>query len=639
MGSWVGDTIRATTSAVLKRNKKLHSPHGIIMVSVMPPSGVGGLPGFNMPHHDMSLASRYNHLAVMQADQASYYHHTMAAQTQAAAVNQEQIAAQPKPQPPPQAQISRKMVEVTRGRPRGKTMPQAPIMTTSSDERSAVSKPKMCDLPGCKGIHDHQSNKNNCRSKVTKDQPSIGDGGPPRVRTSTQASSGSGSSASTAPPDISSLSKSLFVDCSVEYELPMVPKIPPDSQPLLVIHPGWQQKRRITRSSSQQRLIYEEQQRMALQQHQHQYLQYMSSLGVCSQCPPHANPQGNHPPASTSQQPQPPQQQQAATAHQLQPPRPIQPNMAAASSSTTSRKRSYQATNLPQMPPPPQQAQMCYPGFSTGGDRRPQRPTDFAENLDSSTSKRARLSSVSAQQVSARVAQQAQHSAQHSSQHAAATGNHPSSWSIPFPCHDRSCIEIQHRQMALMHHHHQQQQQQQQQHQYMLRNHQQQQWQQQLLRNNAAGACPLPLPAPPPPVSGSNPPPAAAAGSARLHAPHAAHSTGFFHHQMHPGSHQYHPPHNWHPAYFCPPSAVQLQRQQHHQQQQWLQQQQQYKQQQEHARQHQLSMQNNNCLQACSMCAEGKCNKQPVTTSMFHQQPRNVVANSNAVTHVHYRSV
>merc|ERR1712223_646046 len=313
MGSWVGDTIRATTSAVLKRNKKLHSPHGIIMVSVMPPSGVGGLPGFNMPHHDMSLASRYNHLAVMQADQASYYHHTMAAQTQAAAVNQEQIAAQPKPQPPPQAQISRKMVEVTRGRPRGKTMPQAPIMTTSSDERSAVSKPKMCDLPGCKGMHDHQSNKNNSRSKVTKDQPSIGDGGPPRVRTSTQASSGSGSSTSTAPPDLSSLSKSLFVDCSVEYELPMVPKIPPDSQPLLVIHPGWQQKRRITRSSSQlmaERQLY------------------------CSQCP-----------APVQSQPHPP---------------------AAASSSTSSRKRSFgqvaaaaagcsynNGTTAEQLPPPP----------------------------------------------------------------------------------------------------------------------------------------------------------------------------------------------------------------------------------------------------------------------------------------------
>ena len=344
----------------------------------MPPSGVGGLPGFN-PHHDISLASRYNHLAVMQ-DPASYYHFSGgASQVQA----QEQMA-QPKPPPPP---VSRRIVEATRGRSRGKTMPvagktmpapmvpqppqpsvQVPPAVTSANDRSAVSKSKLCILPGCKGIHDHQDKSRSKTSADVSNQPSIGDGGPPRVRSSNPTNG--------SKPDLSSLSKSLFVDCSVEYELPMVPKIPPDSQPLLVIHPGWQQKRRITRSSSQQRLIYEEQQRMALQQHQHQYLQYMSSLGVCSQCPPHANPQGNHPPA-TSQQPQPaPQQQQAATAHQLQPPRPIQPNMAAASSSTTSRKRSYQATNLPQMPPPPQQAQMCYPGFSTaGGDRRPQRPT------------------------------------------------------------------------------------------------------------------------------------------------------------------------------------------------------------------------------------------------------------------------
>ena len=335
------------------------------MVSVMPPSGVGGLPGFNMPHHDMSLASRYNHLAVMQADQASYYHHTMA---QAAAA-QEQIA-QPKPPPPQPPQISRKMVEVTRGRSRGKTMP-APIMQTSSDERSAVSKPKMCDLPGCKGIHDHQNNKNS-RSKVAavQDQPSVGDGGPPRVRTSVQAASGSGSSTTAPPPpppDLSSLSKSLFVDCSVEYELPMVPKIPPDSQPLLVIHPGWQQKRRVTRSSSQQRLIYEEQQRMALQQHQHQYLQYMASV-VCSQCPPHA---ANNPPQPHPAPPAPPPPQPAAATIQRQP-RPIQPVVSTASAAITSssRKRSYQATNLPQMPPP--QAQMCYSGFP--GDRRPQRP-------------------------------------------------------------------------------------------------------------------------------------------------------------------------------------------------------------------------------------------------------------------------
>ena len=55
---------------------------------------------------------------------------------------------------------------------------------------------------------------------------SKGDGGPPKVR------SGLGSSG----PGLGF--KPLFVDVSVEYELPMVPKIPPESQPLLVIHPG-----------------------------------------------------------------------------------------------------------------------------------------------------------------------------------------------------------------------------------------------------------------------------------------------------------------------------------------------------------------------------------------------------------------
>ena len=362
------------------------------MVSVMPPSGVGGLPGFNPGHHDISLASRYNHLAVMQDTQASYYQFTGVASAQ------EQMA-QTRSMPAP---IARKIMEPTRGRSRGKTMPQsigktmpqsigktmpqsmaAPPTVTSANDLSAVnSKPKICDLPGCKGIHDHQ-NQNKGSKRIAMDQPSIGDGGPPRVRTTTSnQTAGPGSK---PPADLSSLSKSLFVDCSVEYELPMVPKIPPDSQPLLVIHPGWQQKRRITRSSSQQRLIYEEQQRMALQQHQHQYLQYMSSLSgntVCSQCPP-ANAPGNHAAPQSQTQPT-----QASATAVMQPPRPVpNPNIVATStatattaSSVTSRKRSYQATNLPQiMPPPQQQNQMCYSGFAaaaTGADsRRPhQRP-------------------------------------------------------------------------------------------------------------------------------------------------------------------------------------------------------------------------------------------------------------------------
>merc|ERR1712008_261747 len=177
-------------------------PHGsIIMVSVMPPSGVGGLPGVNPGHHDISLASRYNHLAVMQDTQASYYQFTGVASAQ------EQMA-QTRSMPAP---IARKIMEPTRGRSRGKTMPQsmaAPPTVTSANDLSAVnSKPKICDLPGCKGIHDHQ-NQNKGSKRIAMDQPSIGDGGPPRVRTTTSNQTvGPGSKLSA---DLSSLSKSLF---------------------------------------------------------------------------------------------------------------------------------------------------------------------------------------------------------------------------------------------------------------------------------------------------------------------------------------------------------------------------------------------------------------------------------------------
>ena len=74
-----------------------------------------------------------------------------------------------------------------------------------------------CGLQGCTGCH---------LVTPSKWDPSKGDGGPPKVR------SGLGSSG----PGLGF--KPLFVDVSVEYELPMVPKIPPESQPLLVIHPG-----------------------------------------------------------------------------------------------------------------------------------------------------------------------------------------------------------------------------------------------------------------------------------------------------------------------------------------------------------------------------------------------------------------
>eukprot|EP00096_Caligus_rogercresseyi_P004729 TRINITY_DN1915_c0_g1_i1.p1 TRINITY_DN1915_c0_g1~~TRINITY_DN1915_c0_g1_i1.p1 ORF type:complete len:362 (-),score=96.43 TRINITY_DN1915_c0_g1_i1:574-1659(-) len=56
-------------------------------------------------------------------------------------------------------------------------------------------------------------------------EPGKGSGGPPVLR--------SGRS------NYSQVVKPLFVDCSVEYELPNVPKVPDNSLPLLVIHPGY----------------------------------------------------------------------------------------------------------------------------------------------------------------------------------------------------------------------------------------------------------------------------------------------------------------------------------------------------------------------------------------------------------------
>lgn len=38
-------------------------------------------------------------------------------------------------------------------------------------------------------------------------------------------------------------SKPLFVDCSIEYELPNAPKIPKNSLPILMIHPGYLKKK------------------------------------------------------------------------------------------------------------------------------------------------------------------------------------------------------------------------------------------------------------------------------------------------------------------------------------------------------------------------------------------------------------
>ena len=193
------------------------------MVSVMPPSGVGGLPGFpGAGSTSRYLETYYQPQSQSQVSttgkMASYVHYMRA-----------------------------KSVVKPRGRPR--TSPASSVASPSIVNAAVKSK---CGLQGCTG----------CLVETpVKWNPSRGDGGPPKVRTGS----------------LLGPFKPLFVDCSVEYELPMVPKIPPDSQPLLVIHPGWQQKRRITRSSSQlmaERQLY------------------------CSQCP--APVQSQPPPASTS---------------------------------------------------------------------------------------------------------------------------------------------------------------------------------------------------------------------------------------------------------------------------------------------------------------------------------------------------
>lgn len=182
----------------------------------MPPSGM--LPGIGS-----GFESRYNHMAISMADYCHPYKIRKTSTSGGKRMKTQQQAAT--------------------------TVSQGAAQTPIANMAASAANPalKKCSCPGCQA--------------PKKIDPSVGDGGPPKVRN----------------PGASELSKPLYVDCSVEYELPMVPKIPSDGQPLLVIHPGWQQKRRITRSSSQQRLQMEAQHRMALQQ---QYQMY------CSQCPP-----------------------------------------------------------------------------------------------------------------------------------------------------------------------------------------------------------------------------------------------------------------------------------------------------------------------------------------------------------------
>ena len=106
-----------------------------------------------------------------------------------------------------------------------------------------------------------------------QDDMSRGEGGPPRVR---------------YPAGGHATSKTLFVDCSVEYELPKMAKIPSDSLPLLMIHPKWQNNKPMTRSSSQQQLHQQQQQVGPVVQHQFQLMQQQQQTlfhNGCPQCP------------------------------------------------------------------------------------------------------------------------------------------------------------------------------------------------------------------------------------------------------------------------------------------------------------------------------------------------------------------
>ena len=161
----------------------------------MPPSGVGGLPGFpGAGSTSRYLETYYQPQSQSQVSttgkMASYVHYMRTAKS---------------------------VVKQPRGRPRTSASASSIANSPSSVALVNAAVKSKCGLQGCTGCH---------LVTPSKWDPSKGDGGPPKVR------SGLGSSG----PGLGF--KPLFVDVSVEYELPMVPKIPPESQPLLVIHPG-----------------------------------------------------------------------------------------------------------------------------------------------------------------------------------------------------------------------------------------------------------------------------------------------------------------------------------------------------------------------------------------------------------------
>ena len=168
---------------------------------------------------------------------------------------------------------------------RGKVMPSQQQSQNLSS--LTVQNPKVNFAESQPVIPSSSTSLGNSSSRMTRqnnsgqDDMNRGEGGPPRVR---------------YPVGGPATSNPLFVDCSVEYELPKMAKIPTDSLPLLMVHPKWQQNKPKTRSSSQllQQQQQQQQHQQAVQQphfqvmpQQQQHASMYGSLSnsCCPQCP------------------------------------------------------------------------------------------------------------------------------------------------------------------------------------------------------------------------------------------------------------------------------------------------------------------------------------------------------------------
>ena len=174
---------------------------------------------------------------------------------------------------------------------RGKVMPsQQQQQQQQSQNLSSltVQNPKVNFAESQPVIPSSSTSLGNSSSRMTRqnnsgqDDMNRGEGGPPRVR---------------YPVGGPATSNPLFVDCSVEYELPKMAKIPTDSLPLLMVHPKWQQNKPKTRSSSQLLQLQQQQQQhqqqavqqphfqVMPQQQQHASMYGSLSNSCCPQCP------------------------------------------------------------------------------------------------------------------------------------------------------------------------------------------------------------------------------------------------------------------------------------------------------------------------------------------------------------------